>query len=119
MKMNRSNGKKDDRSELSFLEKRLAYGYTVDKNFTPDMKKKVGLVAVPQMETYLNTDPKTQIPYLSTKINGKDCMLRKVYVASQESKWGLPKVDYIDIYGIDLNSKESHPEVVLKERITS
>ncbi|ETO33844.1 hypothetical protein RFI_03259 [Reticulomyxa filosa] len=120
VKVNRSNGKKDDRSELSYLERTMAYGCTVDSEFIkPDMKKKVSLVALPQLEAYLVTDTEANKPYLTTKINGKHCILKKVYVKTQESIFGMPKVNYIEIYGVTLESKKKGKTIIIKEKITN
>lgn len=56
------------------------------------------------MKLCICIDPKTSrpIPALVGIINGKNAILRKVFVKTESNWAGLPSVMYADIYGIDL-----------------
>lgn len=86
----------------------MAYGYSVQsKGDTIECT----LVAVPKMVCELVSDEKGQ-PKLRAKIGGKVCYLRKVYVNAKENFFGLPTVQYVDIFGIAVEGGE-----IVRERI--
>jgi len=102
---NRKKGKQDDREDLSFLEKKMAYGYSVihDEKSTSSKQYKVQLTAIPKMECTLITDNKDNNPKMITLINKQKCILKKVYVETKES-WKGPTVIFVDIYGINMEN---------------
>ena len=105
IKANRKKGKTDDREELSMIERKLAYGYNVTST---DSNKKckiyqVNLVSVPSIIMDLITDKQGK-PHIIVIINGYKCYLRRIYVATKESWYGLPKVLYVTLTGIEIKT---------------
>ena len=107
VKANRKKGKMDDRADLSMLEKKMAYGYKVTSTASNKKLKvyQTNLVSVPSMIMDLMTD-KDGKPHAVTIINGQKCYLRKIYVATKESWYGLPKVLYVTITGIQIDNQQ-------------
>lgn len=107
----RAKGILSDRQELTFLEKKMAYGYAVHKTdeMIKNKKYQLTLVALPNLKFYLitiidkNTNKKTA--KVLAKLNNKQCYVRKVYVETKESWIGLPKVVHIDVYGISIDDE--------------
>merc|ERR1719385_132694 len=58
VKKNRAKGKKDDREDLNFMEKKMAYGWTVSANAKVDKQYHLAIVSVPAMKMDLITDEK-------------------------------------------------------------
>jgi hypothetical protein len=86
------------REELNLIEKKYAYGIArqekLDKN-----KFKVILTAFKGLEIIverLNDSFKATV-----SINGKESILQKIYIKSEERWTGLPKVLYIDLLGLN------------------
>eukprot|EP01084_Bolivina_argentea_P156755 273178_1 len=100
VKAARKKGKMDDREELNFMEKKMAYGYSLTSTEKNKKEKiyQLTIVSVPSMVMDLITD-KDGKPRAVTIINGQKCYLRKIYVATKESWYGMPKVLYITITG--------------------
>eukprot|EP01083_Nonionella_stella_P046282 123901_1 len=105
VKANRKKGIMTDRAELTFIEKKMAYGYNLvtDEQSKKTKTYKLSIVSVPEMEINLITD-KDGKPHAITIINGKQCYLRKIYVATQESWYGMPKVLHVIIVGIEVET---------------
>ncbi len=102
-----ASGKKE---ELNAVENKQAYGI--------DQKEKLGenkfriLLAALKKRDIIVELVKGKYKAL-VRINGKLSILERVYVSSEEQTVGLPKVDYIDLFGQDLGTNRP-----VKERIT-
>ena len=105
IKANRKKGKMDDRDELSMIEKKLAYGYKVTSTESNKKLKiyQLNLVSVPSIIMDLITDQQGK-PHAIVIINGYKCYLRKIYVSTKESWYGLPKVLYVTLTGIQIKN---------------
>lgn len=103
VKKARQKGITTDRAKLTYLEKKMAYGYSLSKSTQEQElgKYRLSLVALQAIECYLITDENGD-PHLQVIINGKECYLRKVYVAAKEG-W-IPTVLYIEIFGIEIET---------------
>mmetsp|Transcript_74157 Transcript_74157/g.66724 ORF Transcript_74157/g.66724 Transcript_74157/m.66724 type:complete len:96 (-) Transcript_74157:261-548(-) len=83
----------------------MAYGYKVSATESNKKLKvyQANLVSVPSMIMDLMTDSDGK-PHCITVINGQKCHLRKIYVATKESWYGLPKVLYVTITGVQIDN---------------
>lgn len=100
------NGK---REELNSIEKNYAYGIVRQEKLDKD-KLKVILAAFKGWEIIverINDSFKAVI-----FINGRESILQKIYIKSEETKAGLPRVLYIELFG---RTKEAG--LPIKERI--
>jgi hypothetical protein len=106
------------KSELSWIEKKVAYGASAHKHGHKDGEFEVHLVALPHLKPIMKMVPShhgssTQIPRLVASIGGRECMILRVYVLASENMIGLPTVHWVNIHGIDLETGE---EIVEKIR---
>eukprot|EP00484_Ammonia_sp_Unknown_P023496 CAMPEP_0197023038 /NCGR_PEP_ID=MMETSP1384-20130603/3833_1 /TAXON_ID=29189 /ORGANISM="Ammonia sp." /LENGTH=179 /DNA_ID=CAMNT_0042451187 /DNA_START=39 /DNA_END=575 /DNA_ORIENTATION=+ len=87
----RKSGKKDDRTELTFLESNMAYGISWEVH--GDAKKreyKITFVALKERPAILKIDPKDNLPKCFGKVQGKDgkqveAILTDMYVHTTEN----------------------------------
>ena len=103
------------RSDLSWLEKKMAYGATghrLDAHLIHSAQSdfEVHLVAVPHLKPRLKLDEAT--PRLRGLIGGRMCQYLRVYVLAHENMFGLPKVAWVNIHGIDLETGEEIVEKI-------
>ena len=99
------------RKVLSTIDQ-LGYGIKVTKR--DDNRLEVDLAGDPTTPndfTNLVTD-NDGIPHVITKINDRECYIKKMYVKT-ESRWftlGIPTVSYIDLTGTDIENQEIRTE---------
>eukprot|EP00906_Rhabdomonas_costata_P028110 RCo039883 len=110
VKKNRAKGKTDDREELIWMEKKIAYGAHAHARPEPGTYE-VHFVALPKQHAVLKMDPATKRPRLYAEVNGKTVMLKQMYVHAEE---GLlkPKVLYVMLICMDADGKEFTHKVV-------
>ncbi len=102
-----ANGKKE---ELSAVESMQAYG-VASKEKMGENKFRINLAAVKDREIIIQ---KIKGKYKAlVKINGEPSILERVYVKSEDQALGLPKVDYVDLFGRSVKANKP-----VKERIT-
>ncbi len=97
------------REELNSIERKYAYGIARQEKVDKD-KFKVILAAFKGLEIIverLNESFKAVV-----SINGRESILQKIYVKSEETRAGLPRVLYVELFG---RNKETGLPV--KERI--
>ena len=100
------NGQKED---LNAIQKRLAYGITSQEKLGEN-KYRIIVVALKDRKILIE---KSAEGYRATAlISGKESILEKVYVKSEERMLGLPKVHYVDLFGRAVQTDAS-----VKERI--
>jgi hypothetical protein len=100
------NGK---REELNPIEKEYAYGIASQEKLDKD-KFKVIVAGLKGLEIIVE---KANDSFRATvSINGRESILEKVYIESEEKLTGLPKILYIDLFG---RTKEMG--LPIKERI--
>ena len=95
--------------ELNPIEREYAYGI-VHQEKLDENKFKVILAGLKGLEIIverLNDSFKAMV-----SINGRESILEKIYIKSEEKSTGLPKVLYIDLFG---RTKETG--LPIKERI--
>lgn len=96
------------KEELTKMQRKLAYGVEIHK--LKENHYEFCLVSYPEKKLYLELGPKDK-PQVKTTINGKKMILARMFLSMEESKSIKPKVEYIDFYGIDPDTKKE-----LKER---
>ena len=100
----RKSGKKDDRTELTFLESNMAYGISWQKTENKG-EYKIIFVALKERPAILKIDPKDDLPKCFGKMKDKesgkdiDVILTDMYVHTKENWVGLPTVNYINLNG--------------------
>eukprot|EP01101_Sappina_pedata_P010933 TRINITY_DN7031_c0_g1_i1.p1 TRINITY_DN7031_c0_g1~~TRINITY_DN7031_c0_g1_i1.p1 ORF type:complete len:178 (-),score=76.28 TRINITY_DN7031_c0_g1_i1:82-615(-) len=90
------------KTDLIWLEKKMAYGYTSEAVQDKDNEHLITLKALSGKNIRkgrLIID-RNGAPSVLMQINGKDAQLIKIFVCSQET-YTVPKVLYVEIYGRD------------------
>jgi len=109
VKKNRAKGINTDRSDLNMIEKQFAYGISWELIANEKDAYKLKLVALSERPVTVRiVDGK---PIAKLQINGVQSRVERVYVHSKERMLGLPKVEYVDVEGVDDAGKP------VKERI--
>jgi Domain of unknown function (DUF4833) len=101
------NGRRED---LNPIEREYAYGI-VHQEKLDENKFKVILAGLKGLEIIverMNDSFKAMI-----SINGRESILEKIYIKSEEKRTGLPKVLYIDLFG-----RAKKTGLPIRERIT-
>ncbi|MGI9592268.1 MAG: DUF4833 domain-containing protein [Myxococcota bacterium] len=95
-----------ERKELKWLARRAAYGFDVDwqKNgsLELDMVAPIGR-RVRVVKTPDGWEART-------RIDGRESRIERIYVKSRERSFRLPKVEFIDFAGTDVESGEQRSE---------
>lgn len=95
------------RKELKWLQRRAAYGFSVhwDEDRAAlelEMKAPIGRrVRIARVGSSWQAQ---------TRIDGRPCRIDRIYVKSIERRFRLPKVEYIDFGGTDLETGEPRTE---------
>jgi hypothetical protein len=97
----RKKGKMDDRVELNVIEKKMAYGCSATASTTTPGEYSVKLVAFPKRLGTLKLAADGTTPVMYMEINGQQCVLKKIFVQAVDRMIGLPKVEYIELFGVD------------------
>jgi len=87
------NGK---REELNSIEREYAYGVVRQERLDED-KFKVILAGLKKLEIIVERMNDSFKAIVS--INGRESILEKIYIKSEEKRTGIPKVLYIDLFG--------------------
>jgi len=98
------------REELNSIEKKYAYGIVSQERLDKD-KFKIILAAFKRLEIIVERMNDSFKAVIS--INGRESILQKIYIKSEETRAGLPKVLYVDLFG---RIKETG--LPIRERIT-
>jgi hypothetical protein len=97
------------REELNLIEKRMAYGFKVIQD--PNKKFfKMNLVSFP--ERTIKVYQKNGKAVAEVSINGQPSSLEKIFINSRETMT-LPKVNYMELSGKDMNTGEQRDEKVV------
>jgi hypothetical protein len=97
------------REELNPIEREYAYGIVCQEKLDKDKFKVIvaGLKGLEIIVERMNDSFKAMV-----SINGRESILEKIYIKSEEKSTGLPKVLYVDLFG---RTKEMG--LPIKERI--
>ncbi len=98
------------KSELNWVEKKVAYGATASPRSGHPGEYDVHLVALPHMKPVLKMV--NGVPLIIGTLGGRACRMFRVYVLSSENMIGLPKVHWVNIHGVDLETGEEIVEKV-------
>ena len=99
------------RDDLNWIEKKVAYGASAHKvAHSADDEFDVKLVAVPHLKAVMKMH--NGHPRLTGLVGGRQCIIIRVYVLAQENMIGLPKVIFVNIHGIDLETGEEIVEKI-------
>jgi hypothetical protein len=84
------------REELNPIEREYAYGIVRQEKLDENKFKVIlaGLKALEIIVERLNDSFKAMV-----SINGRESILEKIYIKSEEKRTGLPKILYIDLFG--------------------
>jgi predicted small lipoprotein YifL len=94
------------REELSWIEKKKAYGFTIKPD--PSVKGyKMTLVAAPERQ--ITVKKEKDAVRAEAVIDGRPAVLEKMYINASDGLTG-PKVHYIEVYGKDLQTGEKRRE---------
>jgi hypothetical protein len=94
------------REELSWIQKRVAYGFTIKPDPSVDGYG-MTLVAAPEKQIIVKKEKKTV--RAEAVIDGRPAILEKMYIYASDGLTG-PRVRYIDVYGKDLQTGEVRRE---------
>jgi len=84
------------REELNSIEKRYAYGIVSQEKLDKD-KFKIVLAAFKRLEIIVEKMNDSFKAVIS--INGRESILQRIYIKSEETRAGLPRVLYVDLFG--------------------
>jgi len=114
VKANRAKGIQTDRCELNYIDTTMAYGLSFEESKKTSGEYIIKLVSVPDRPVRLFVNSTSHAAFGTLTINKKECRLRKIYVMVTDSWIGLPKVEYIELYGVDLATGEQQIERLAK-----
>jgi len=97
------------REELNSIERKYAYGISRQERIEKD-KVRVILVALKGREILVEKVRGFFKAVVS--INGKESILHKIYIKSEETAAGLPRVLYVELIG-----RTTQTNLLLRERI--
>jgi hypothetical protein len=90
------------REKLNWIEKKMAYGFTVKPD--PSVNGyKMSLVAAPEKQIIVKKEKETVLA--EAVIEGRPAVLEKMYINASDGLTG-PKVQYIEVHGKDLQTGE-------------
>ena len=107
---NRKKGKMHDRGELNMIERNLAYGVTCEPIKGEEGAYSMALVALPKRKGILKMVD--GLPKAILEINGQQCYLQSIFVQLKKGMIGLPKVDYILVNGVTVETGEQQQEKI-------
>jgi Domain of unknown function (DUF4833) len=98
---------KDGRKRpLKWIEKQLAYGFEARYDCQQDV---IFMEMVADAERPIRVYRHNGLYRAETRIEGRPAFIRKIYVKSTETGL-LPRVDYLDLYGIDVKTGKPRHE---------
>lgn len=104
-----ANGKKE---KLNVLENKKAYGIGSKEKLG---ENKFRIVLAGLKDRSMIVEKLKQDYKAVTRINGQLSILERVYVHSKEQRLGLPKVQYVDLFGRSLNANQPVHERISHE----
>jgi len=100
------------RHDLNFIQAMLAYGIDSQERLGEN-RHRIALVALKDRKIVVEKSP---AGYRAVAlISGKESILEKAYVKSEERMLGLPKVIYVDLFGRDLQTDVSVTERIIPQ----
>ena len=94
------------REKLSWIEKKKAYGFTIKPDSSVNGYK-MTLVTAPERQ--ITVKKEKDVVHAEAVIDGRPAVLQKLYINASDGLTG-PKVQYIEVYGKDLQTGENRRE---------
>lgn len=98
------------RDDLSWIEKKMAYGVSANKRGHSTEEFDIKLVAVAHLKSVLKIVGGR--PRMVGQVGGRECFILRVYVSAKENMIGLPTVLWVNIHGIDVETGEEIVEKI-------
>ncbi|GMF46416.1 unnamed protein product [Phytophthora fragariaefolia] len=92
------------REDLNMIERNTAYGVTSKPSDVPG-EHLASIASLRDRDCVLCLDKHGNVMALTT-INGKKGMLLRRVFVQMTTSWGIPTVDYVDIFGVDPKTHE-------------
>lgn len=99
---------------LNSLEKTFAYGSKITHS-TKHNKTYLTIVALKSRKIEIKKNDKGEIQPLAV-INGRLSILKRIWVEASETKVIIPKVHYIEAFGVDIESGNEVNEIIHKKK---
>jgi len=109
---NRKKGKMDDREDLNMIENNLAYGISTKPHEKHKHHHRVNCVAIKDKPLVLWQDEHGRC-HVRTTIKGREANLVRVYVHSVERMLLPPRVEYVEFFGLTVDTHELVVEKVV------
>ncbi|MFA9389545.1 MAG: DUF4833 domain-containing protein [Prolixibacteraceae bacterium] len=101
-----------ERKELSYIERKFAYGIKIEQQNKQDSSYQIALVSYPiNMELKKSIEDNTMKVYIT--VNGKLIELKMIYFKTEGGTFWKPNIKYIDIFGFDVKTKLEISERIL------
>ena len=100
------------REELSWIQKKKAYGFTIKPDPSVDGCR-MTLVAVPGRQIIVKQE--REAVRAEAVIDGRPAVLEKIYIKASDGLIG-PRVEYIEVYGKDLQTGEQRREKMVPKQ---
>jgi hypothetical protein len=101
----------NSRKKLNWIEKRKAYGFTLKPNVSVNGYT-MTLTAAPEHQ--ITVKQEKDVVRAEAVINGRPAVLEKMYINASDGLFG-PTVEYIEVYGKDLQTGEMLREKLVPE----
>ena len=99
-----------ENEELNAIEKRYGYGIKSQEKLE---KNKFGVYLVAVKDRKITVEKIGDRFMAIVSIDGKPCILERIFIRTEEKKIGMPKVLYVDLFG-----RTKYRSVPVKERIS-
>ena len=99
-----------ENEELNAIEKKYGYGIKSQERLG---KNRFGVYLVALKDRKITVEKIGNSYKAVISIEGKPCILEKIFIGTKERKVGLPKVLYVDLFG-----RTRHRSVPVNERIS-
>ena len=100
-----------ERKDLSFIQRKFAYGLTAEKLATD--KYELKFAAYSKVRFFLLRSPTDKALHVYTTINGRQLQLERVFLRIEGGTFWVPNVKYIEFKGLNTATREPAVERVL------
>jgi len=114
VKKNRAKGINSDRSELNMVERQFAYGISWEAVSGEENAYRLKLVALPDRPVTVTVGQDGCKVHAKIEINGVQVEIERIYVHRVERSFRLPKVEYVDVEGVDENGNKIAEKIIPK-----
>ena len=100
-----------ERKDLSFIQRKFAYGLTAEKLATD--KYELKFAAYSKVRFFLLRSPTDKALHVYTTINGRQLQLERVFLRIEGGTFWVPNVKYIEFKGLNTATREPAVERLL------